>query len=201
MDGGDGELDGTMLGFSATYHDPAIEKILLRLQPKSILEYGSGQGKLGAICKKLGLNYEALDGVQVTFSPEDQDQLLGRGYTNVINQDVLEFVRDGMCKKYDLIAALDVLEHFMFSDAISIVDCSLHYCDFFLMVWPSKNPQNLNNKYDIHRSSIELNDLSNRFDVVYYSQTNLIEYSFVQRFHIALIRGHMNVLSLRPPIC
>lgn len=171
MDGGDGELDGTMLGFSATYHDPAIEKILLRLQPKSILEYGSGQGKLGAICKKLGLNYEALDGVQVTFSPEDQDQLLGRGYTNVINQDVLEFVRDGMCKKYDLIAALDVLEHFMFSDAISIVDCSLHYCDFFLMVWPSKNPQNLNNKYDIHRSSIELNDLSNRFDVVYYSQT------------------------------
>jgi len=189
-----------MLGVSAGDLDQNIAKVLLSIRPSSILEYGSGTGKLGKICQLISFELNNLIAVQKLFNENDALLLNEAGYSEIIDSDIYEFLKNGIRQQYDLIAALDVIEHFMFSDAISIIDYSLYYAKYVLLVWPSRYPQEGNNSFDIHRTSFELKELTDRFDIIYYSQTGFSEMSLSYRYHIALIRGHMNYTSMRPAI-
>lgn len=188
-----------MLGASANHLDLNVAKCLRHVEPTSILEYGCGGGKLGRLCQQLGLKLESLHAVQKLFQPEDMALLQGAGYNNIYDEDIYEFVRRGIPNQYSLIVALDVIEHFMHAEAMSIIDYSLYRCSYMLLVWPSHYPQQTDNVYETHRTSFELRDIANRFDVVYYSQTGFIEVSAAYRYHIALLRGHMN-FSVKPAI-
>jgi hypothetical protein len=100
-----------------------------------------------------------------------------------------------------LIVALDVIEHFLISDVMSIINFSLYRANFLLLVWPSAHPQTaVTHPFDRHRSSFELKDLSEKFDVVFYSQTGFAQMHYLHRYHIALIRGFMNPGVLPPVI-
>jgi hypothetical protein len=188
-----------MLGYSAPDLDLAIARCLNQLKPRNILEYGCGQGKLGKICKLLELAPENLRAVQKLFNANDRTLLHDIGYTDIVDEDIYEYVRKGLKTKYDMIIALDVIEHFMYSDAISIIDSSLYNCEWLLLVWPSRLPQD-GDDLDIHRTSFELRELASRFDIVYYSQTGLNEISVAQRYHLALVRGYMNFKTIRPAL-
>jgi|GEM_PF-2690039 len=187
-----------MLGNSSGLFDSCIKQVVRLVQPLNILEIGCGQGKFGNLLMQ-DIGYVAnLTAVQKIFSNSDLQLLHEKGYRQIIDRDILEYYKEGFDKNYDLIVALDVIEHFLLSDVMSIINFSLYRADYLLLVWPSAHPQAaVTSVYDRHRASFDLKDLAEKFDVVFYSQTGFAQVHFVHRYHIALIRGLMN--SKVPP--
>lgn len=187
-----------MLGNSSSSFNQVIKKIMDLVQPKSMLELGCGQGKLGELLQERS-EPVALTAVQKIFSAEDQPALAKRGYQEIIDADIMDYFRVGFDEVYDMVVALDVIEHFLYSDVISIINFALYRSDYMLLVWPSAHPQDgVHNAFDRHRASFELRDLTNKFDVVFYAQSGFAAMNCVHRYHIALLRGHLNVKVLPP---
>jgi hypothetical protein len=138
--------------------------------------------------------------VQKIFSPDDVLSLNSLGYKKIIDSDIMEFFRTGFDETYDLVIALDVIEYFLYSDIVSIINFALYRTDNMLLVWPSAHPQDaISNDFDRHRASFELRDLSDKFDIVFYNQSGFARMNCVHRYHIVLLRGHMN-LKVLPPL-
>ena len=185
-----------MLGNSSSNFNPSICNLLARLNPLTILELGCGEGKLGDLVKQLNLSTK-LTAVQKLFSPSDLNLLNSKGYCQIIDSDILEYFKEGFDEEYDLTVVMDVIEHFLYSDAISIIDFALYRSNWLLLVWPSKHPQSgFTNKFDRHRTSFELNTLTNLFDVAYYEQRGFAQVNYLHRYHLCVLRGHMNSKNL-----
>jgi SAM-dependent methyltransferase len=185
-----------LLGSSSTQVDAIVRLLIGRLNPGEVLELGCGKGKFGELLKS-EVPSARIEAVQKLFSPDDEEGLKSRGYTDVIDRDIMDFYREGFDKSYDLIVALDVIEHFLYSDIISIINFSLYRSEYMLLVWPSAHPQSaVTNAFDRHRASFELRDLSDKFDVVFYIQTGFSSMNVLHRYHLALLRGFMNVKTL-----
>lgn len=186
-----------MLGSSASHFDANIGQILRMVQPDRILELGCGQGKFAGLVQANGLSPSRLVAVQKIFSEADASGLKSRGYHDIVDADIMEYFRTGFDEQHDMVVALDVIEHFLYSDILSIINFALYRSDYMLLVWPSAHPQSAETSpFDRHRASFELRDLSDRFDVVYYAQTGFAQMHCVHRYHIALLRGFMNVKVL-----
>lgn len=187
-----------MLGSSSGAFNACVQQTVRLVQPNSIMELGCGQGKFGELLRQTG-SAANLTGVQKIFSGNDVALLEGKGYRQIIDRDILDFYREGFDENYDLIVALDVIEHFLLSDVMSIIHFSLYRANYLLLVWPSAHPQSAsNNAFDRHRASFDLKEVSDRFDVVFYSQTGFAQMHYMHRYHIVLIRGFMNPNVLPP---
>jgi hypothetical protein len=185
-----------MLGTSSKIFDSSIQRLVELSGAKNILELGCGQGKFGALMMNSSVP-RTIRAVQKVFSEKDIDLLKARGYAEVIDVDIYEYFKNGFDEAYDMVVALDVIEHFLYSDVISIINFALYRSDYMLLVWPSAHPQSGTlHSFDRHRSSFELRDLTDKFDVVCYSQSGFAEMNCVHRYHIALLRGHMNAKVL-----
>jgi len=183
-----------MLGTSSSKLDHKISTIINHINPSGILELGCGSGKLSQLVND---KKTRLHGVQKLFTPDDLKNLNELGYEKIIDRDILDFFKEGFDEQYQLIVAMDVIEHFMLSDALSIINFSLYRSDYMLLVWPSAHPQSaLTNAYDRHRCSFEIRDIVNNFDVIYYSQTGFADFHLIHRYHIAVLRGFMNVKTI-----
>lgn len=189
-----------MLGSSAHYFDRGLQGLLAQLSPGRILELGCGQGKFGQLLSGSGAPApQRLAAVQRLFSAEDGLRLRERGYHQIFDRDILEYYREGFDERYDLIVALDVIEHFLLSDAMSIIAFSLYRADWLLLVWPSAHPQDADTHgFDRHRCSFGLRELSAQFDVVHYQQTGFAQMHYQHAYHLALLRGYMNPRVLPP---
>lgn len=186
-----------MLGNSASNFNVLIKNTLDRLKPTSILELGCGEGKLSTLVKEINLDTK-LVAVQKLFTDTDEALLTQRGYSKIIDTDILEYFKTGFDEEYDLIVIMDVIEHFLYSDAFSIIDFALYRSKWLLLIWPSKHPQyGINNQFDRHRSSFEINSLTNNFDVVMYEQTGFAQMHFLHRYHFCVIRGNMNTENFK----
>jgi hypothetical protein len=189
-----------MLGVSSSSFDASIGQLIKVLQPQTLMELGCGKGKFANILKSIGHQPQTLTAVQKIFGADEPAFLRGLGYTGVIDRDIYDYYREGFDENYNLIVAMDVIEHFMWSDVISIINFSLYRADYMLLVWPSAHPQAATTSpFDRHRASFELKDLTDRFDVVFYSQTGFAQMHIVHRYHIALVRGFMNP-NVLPPV-
>lgn len=187
-----------MLGTSSTLFDDTIRQVIGLAAPASVLELGCGQGKFGTILREARPDTR-LSAVQKMFSAEDEATLKSRGYQHVFDRDIMDYYREGFDERYDLIVALDVIEHFLYSDILSIVNFSLYRADYMLLVWPSDHPQDaVTNPFDRHRASFGLRELSQSFDVVFYSQTGFAQMHYQHRYHCALLRGFLNHKVLPP---
>ena len=191
---------GGMLGISGNQLNNNIARCIVQLKPSTVLEYGCGRGKFAMIAQAVHHRFSKLESIQKLFTPTDAVELANVGYTKIYDTDILDYLNTVPLERYELMVAIDVIEHFMHGDAFSIIDYSLYYCDHFLLVWPSRNLQVTPALYDIHRTSFELRDLANRFDVAYYSYSvlednhpdpNIICHP-ESKYHIALLRGHVN---------
>jgi hypothetical protein len=189
-----------MLGNSAQTFNSTILQLTRLIAPHRVLELGCGEGKFGTLLQQSGQQPKELRAVQRLFAPGEEELLQGRGYHSVVNRDILDFYREGFDDPYDLIVALDVIEHFLISDVMSIINFSLYRADWMLLVWPSAHPQvATTNAFDRHRASFELRDLTAHFDAAFYAQSGFAQMHFLHRYHIALLRGFMNSKVLPPP--
>jgi hypothetical protein len=182
-----------MLGSSSSIFDEQIKNLIQAIQPVTILELGCGQGKFGSLLREAKHSPSSLVAVQKIFNPEDFNSIASQGYSQVIDRDILDYYKEGFDEEYDLILALDVIEHFLFSDILSIINFSLYRSKYLLLVWPSCHPQAASTStFDRHRSSFTLKDLADKFDTVFYSQTGFANHHFLHQYHIILLRGFMN---------
>ncbi|HIJ88376.1 MAG TPA: hypothetical protein HPP97_11960 [Desulfuromonadales bacterium] len=187
-----------MLGSSSDIYNACIQQVVRLVSPGSIFELGCGKGKFGELLMQAG-HFANLTAVQKVFSSTDLPLLAGKGYRQIIDRDILDYYREGFDENYDLIVALDVVEHFLISDVMSIIHFSLYRANYLLLVWPSQHPQTaVTNLFDRHRSSFDLRDLTEKYDVVFYSQTGFAQMHYLHRYHIALLRGFMNSNVLPP---
>lgn len=186
-----------MLGHSSNLFNEKISKIVEGVSPKSILELGCGEGKFASLIQANIKDFNLVS-IQKLFGQDDEKSLKKLGYSHIINEDIYEYFKNGFDENYDLIVALDVIEHFLYSDIISIINFGLYRAEYILLVWPSAHPQSsVTSTFDRHRSSFELKDLVDKFNVVHYCQTGFAQVNSLHRYHIALIRGHMNIKTLQ----
>lgn len=184
-----------MLGGSSTIFDGQISEIVKSLNLKTVLELGCGAGKFASLVGGVGIEITA---VQKLFSESDRGNLAGVGYSKIVDADILEYFREGFDETYDAVVALDVIEHFLLSDALSIIGFALYRARYVILVWPTRHPQAAaNHEFDRHRSSFELNELASRFDVVFYTQAGFAQVHFLHRYHIVVLRGYMNSETTR----
>jgi hypothetical protein len=182
-----------MLGGSSNLFDASIARLMLAINPQTVLDVGAGQGKIGIIGSNV-IPSARFTALQRLFSVNDRDALERANYSRVIDEEIVAFISQGFDDHYSLATICDVVEHFMYSDAISVLKFLAYRCDWILVVWPSKHPQSASTTpFDRHRFSMSPFELFHHFDVVRYEQTGFAQVPFVHSYHLALIRGDMNI--------
>ncbi len=158
---------------SQYYHISKIMELIISVDPKSVLDMGSGFGKFGVLCREY---LELWDGRQkIEFSRRIDcvevfqkyiSPLYEYVYDNVYNNNILE-VAPKLDTKYDLILLIDVLEHFEKNDGVNLLKTLLANNECILVSTPKKpTPQKdaFGNVYETHRSvwsTPELSSLGN----------------------------------------
>jgi len=189
-----------MLGTSSDLFNSTIVKIFESILPKHVVEFGCGQGKLGQLLSNKNLlPINGLIGVQPLSNDEDLGLLLAKGYSDIINLTIEDFLRVHVDTQTDIFVAMDVFEHLRFADMISAIDQLLYNCNLLLLIHPSKHPQKANGiSLNAHRSSFELLDIASRFDILFYNLTGFAQIYSIHKYHFTLIRGHMNLNTYSP---
>jgi 2-polyprenyl-3-methyl-5-hydroxy-6-metoxy-1,4-benzoquinol methylase len=146
---------------SQYYHISKLMEMIISLNPKSVLDIGSGFGKFGVLCREyLELwdgrqKYEfnrRIDGVEVFqqyISP-----LHRYVYDNIYNENILDIVQK-LKIRYDLVLLIDVLEHFEKDQGKELVKTLLKKNGGIIISTPKKpSPQEdaFGNIYETHRS-------------------------------------------------
>ena len=193
-------MSAPFLGTSPNLFNNTFLHIVKCISPSNIVEFGTGQGKLGSLLLNSNLlPSDGLTGVQPLSDSSEIDLLKSRGYSNILNSTISQYLVDHIDIQADMFVAADVFEHLPYSDMVSALDQLLYRCNLFLLIHPSKHPQKAKgNTFNAHRSSFELYDLCSRFEVIYYNLSGFAQISSIHRYHFTLIRGHMNI-STYPP--
>jgi hypothetical protein len=187
-----------MLGTSSNAFDFSVARILSALQPRSVLDVGAGTGKIASIGKRILPQCE-FTALQKLFSINDADVLKEAGYSSIIDREIISYTTEGFDQNYDVACVCDVIEHLPFSDALSTLKFLAYRTEWILLLWPSRHPQNgVTSSFDRHRFSMNIRELTLHFDIVRYEQSGFSQLAIVHEYNLALIRGDMNVNTLRP---
>jgi hypothetical protein len=167
---------GVELPSSPHKHVSKIMDLVLKLDPYSILDIGTGFGKYGVLCREyLELwdgrqNYDEflrkIDGVEA--HDKYITPLHRFVYNNIFSENVMTLI-NRVDYKYDLFLLIDVLEHFDKQEGHLLLEKLLSRGKGVLISTP-KNPSAqknaFNNDYEIHRAKWtrkEFSSFSNSF--------------------------------------
>ncbi|HEU5119740.1 MAG TPA: hypothetical protein VFT71_02030 [Candidatus Nitrosocosmicus sp.] len=154
---------------SQYYHISKLMEMIISLDPKSVLDMGSGFGKFGVLCREY---LELWDGRQkyefkrridcVEIFQQYITPLHKYVYNNIYNENILD-IAPKLDISYDLILLIDVLEHFEKNDGLPLLKALLHNHSCVLVSTP-KNPtpqqDAFGNVYETHRSAWSMHELA-----------------------------------------
>lgn len=143
--------------------------MIISLNPKSVLDIGSGFGKFGVLCREY---LELWDGRQkyefkrridcVEVFQQYISPLHQYIYNKIYNNDILDIAQE-LDIKYDLVLLIDVLEHFEKDDGSRLLRTLLKNNECILVSTP-KNPSPqkdaFGNIYETHKSAWSPSELS-----------------------------------------
>lgn len=154
---------------SQYYHISKIMEMIISLNPRSVMDMGSGFGKFGVLCREY---LELWDGRQkyefnrridcVEIFQQYISPLHKYVYDNVYNENILE-IAPKLDTKYDLVLLIDVIEHFEKIDGINLLNTLLAKNESVLVSTPKKpSPQKdaFGNVYETHRSTWSTGELA-----------------------------------------
>ena len=121
---------------------------ILKIQPKTILDCGTGSGIYSDLIRDQVRHECRLDGIEV-WQPYIDEYLLEKKYDNLIKVDV----REHNDFNYDLVIFGDILEHMSKEDALSLWDKVSKQAKYALIAIPIIHyPQGpaFGNPYEIH---------------------------------------------------
>lgn len=137
---------------------PAVVYRVMDMKPQSILDVGIGHGKWGILCDEY-LRYWCniqphIDGVEAF-----------RGYTSPAHSiykkifycDVVNLFDEDMLESYDLVLAIDVIEHLSKENGRMLLDSSKHYI-VATPGYPSPQGAVFGNEYERHVSEWKPSD-------------------------------------------
>jgi hypothetical protein len=184
-----------MLGTSSNLFNESIVRAIRAISPKTILDVGAGSGKIAELAHRADPSIQ-LTALQKSFQPSDTATLYAAGYTTVIDEDISEYLKLGFDQTFDLITVCDVIEHFLFGDAIGYLKFLSYRSSYLLVVWPEAHPQiMMNHTFDRHRCSFSARELASHFEFVRYEQTGFAKISAVHVYHFAIVRGVGNLTT------
>jgi hypothetical protein len=137
-----------------------VMEIIIRLQPRSVLDVGAGWGKYGALCREyLGrdVRIDALEG----FAPYI-GELHRVVYDEVLVGDARELL-PRLRERYDLVLMADVFEHMPRSDGAALLrECERLAGATLISVPASWYPQEpfQGNDLEVHRAHYRSGDLA-----------------------------------------
>jgi hypothetical protein len=156
--------------YSAPTFDETILKQLIALNPLSILDIGAGAGKYGKLLRS-ALPGCKIDAVEPTKAYIDQFEL-NSIYNTIYEMNIEEYLDKYPKHKYEVVIIGDMLEHLYRSKVIDYIDFLLYKTNWILCIWPTNLPQDdwEGNGYECHRSNFKLKDLSDKFEVEFYTK-------------------------------
>jgi hypothetical protein len=143
---------------------------IIKLKPLSILDIGIGCGKYGFLCREyldflycdkehFGDRRVMIDGIEA-FEPYITD-VQRRIYDDIYIGDALNVVSD-LTKKYNLVLAIDVIEHFDKEQATSLLSRLKSMSNYIIISVPREfcgQEASFGNNYEIHKSSFTKKEL------------------------------------------
>lgn len=142
-------------GSSAYYLDYVLEKQLLEIAPKRIVDFGAGAGKNGKIAKKMlgdSVHTVAVEGFQPTA-----EMLRSSGvYTEVCHDLIQNWLKNNP-ERYDLAIFGDVLEHLSVPEIRWVMRKCLRQFNNVIVIVPLCDifqDEKYGNKLEIHKSYI-----------------------------------------------
>jgi len=138
---------------------PAVLYKLIEMSPKTILDVGAGHGKWGVLCGeylKYWKNIEpVIDGVEAF---EKYKSPVHGVYRQVFYRDVTEIMH--IVGNYDLVLAIDVIEHLSRDDGLKLLDVAKSYLVSTPGYW---SPQGacFGNEHETHISKWSTDDFVN----------------------------------------
>lgn len=146
-------------------------ELVKRLDPKSILDIGTGFGRWGILFREFlevwgdnnisGKWKRRIDGVEIF--PDYIKSYHSYFYDNIYTEDAFEFMKKSDYR-YELINCGDVIEHFEKKKAFELINLCLEKSDYLLINIPIGGNWNQgavnNNEYERHRSEWSRTDFS-----------------------------------------
>lgn len=134
------------------------------LQPSSVLDVGCGNGKYGYMCREMleiskGLNVR-IDAIEVF--PEYIKDIHHNIYDNIYIQEAINALGEMSDQSYDLILAIDVLEHFSKEDGHRFLDELLRVGQNIIVSTPKltfTQDALFGNPYEIHKTEWSAHEL------------------------------------------
>ncbi len=160
---------------SQYYHISKIMEMIISLDPKSVLDIGSGFGKYGVLCREY---LELWDGRQkyefnrridcVEVFQEYISPLHKYVYNTIYNENILDIAKK-LDIRYESVLLIDVLEHFEKGEGKNLLETLIEKNEIIIVSTPKKpSPQKdaFGNVHETHRSSwskYELMELGNTY--------------------------------------
>jgi hypothetical protein len=168
---------------SQHYHISKIMDLVTIVDPRSVLDVGTGFGKYGILCREYLELWDGrqkysdfkrrIDGVEA-FSPYITP-LHNYVYDNLYVEDVRELV-DKLDYNYDLVLLIDVLEHFSKTDGELLLEKLLSK-NLGILISTPKDPSDQKNAfgniYETHKSRWTIKDISKLIDNKKYDSRDI----------------------------
>ena len=142
-----------------------IMSAVTQIKPRSVLDIGCGNGKYGFLIQEymrywMGIEEPHIDAIEI-FDP-----YLGIAqsmiYKKIIQHDALEALWQMEDKEYDLIIAVDILEHYEVNEGILLLDEMRRVGKNIIVCTPIKVSNQgavFGNEYETHKSQWTTRDI------------------------------------------
>ncbi len=151
------------------------------IKPQTCFDVGVGYGKTGSLIKQVAPNCR-ISGFEIHQQYiDDRKEHLETLYDSIIAADFYEWMQKNVDWKVDLIVFGDVLEHFLKSRALDILDVSIYRSKWIVIKAPVSYCQESHegNIFEAHLSNILLKDLAS-YNIIHYAKVQFMTYYLIK---------------------
>lgn len=161
--------------------DKQIEQFIKNNPAKDYLDIGTGAGKYGKIIRK-HIKDANIIGIEANLDYIQKYQLKSI-YTQIINQNIEQFIVKNPGFKTDIVTMGNLIEHLFKSDGLNLLHYLIYRSKFIILVFPTKFIQ-----YDIKGYSSEAH--RSIWDETDFKQFDY-QYKKIDFMNMVIIKGYL----------